>query len=146
VKIYSIEKYSKIYKFVYLLKMENYLLRIASINLSNNVLILRELNNINENKIYDKSEINQNITKNLKHVFLEIGEELESSKINVRYDALSKLFFLFVKDSDLNFMLSDKLDENFEITFLNFAFSEGFLIDLIKNFSYFYYKFFEYNK
>lgn len=126
--------------------MDNYILRLSSINLNNAILILKELNNLNDNKIYEKSQIINNEVSELRHIFLDISEELESAKIDVRYNALSKLFFLFIKDPDFNFMLNDKLDENFEVNYLSQAFHCGVLNDLIKNLSFFYYRFSEYNK
>lgn len=126
--------------------MDHYILRLSSINLNNIILIMRELNNINNNKIYDKNEIKSEENNVLRHIFLDISEELESARIDSRYNALSKLFFLFIKDPEFNFLLDDKLDENFEQTFLISGFHNGILNDLIKNLNYFYYRFSEYNK
>lgn len=125
--------------------IDNYILRIAAINLNNNILILKEMNNLSSNELYDKTKINAE-NNFLKLTFLELGEELESAKFITRYNALSKIFSLFIKDPDFNFMLSDRLDEIFEQQIIALAFSQGLLVDLIKNLSYLFYKFNEYNK
>jgi len=126
--------------------MDNYILRLSSININNAVLILKELNNLNNNKIYIKNEIDFNQNNGLRHILLEISEELESVNINTRYNALSKLFYLFIKDPEYNFMLQDKIDENYEASYISYAFHCGILNDLIKNLSFFYFKFSEFNK
>ncbi len=126
--------------------MDNYILRLSSINLNNVILILKEFNSINCNKIYDKSEINNNKNNELRFIFLDISVELESAKIEMRYNALTKLFFLFVKDCEFNFMLNDKLEDNYQSDYLQCAFHNGILNDLIKNLSFFYFRFAEYNK
>lgn len=125
--------------------MENYLLRISSINLNNNILILKEFNSLHSIELFEKNNF-QNDNKKTKQIFLEIAEELESPNIMIRYNSLTKLFFLFVKDPKFNFMLSDKLEENFESYFINFSFNSEILQDLIKNLSFLYNKFIEFNK
>ena len=125
--------------------MENYLLRISSINLNNNILILKEFNSLHSSDLFDKNNF-QNDNKKTKQIFLEISEELESPNIIIRYNCLSKLFFLFVKDPEFNFMLLDKLEENFESYFINFSYNSEILQDLIKNLSFLYNKFIEFNK
>jgi hypothetical protein len=146
--------------------MDPYLLRISTINFNNILSILQAFNEINNNKIYEKPEseiqlesqiqtsiqnqsnknIGNNSNKNLRNIFLEISEELESAKIINRYNSLTNLLFLFIKDPNFNFMLSNKLEENFEIKFIISAFNYGILYDLIKNLSFFLKKFTEYHK
>jgi hypothetical protein len=125
--------------------MDNYVLRIASINLNNVLLILNELNNINKNEIYIKDEGNLNDHKWIRQIFLELSEELENAKIEIRYNALSKLLFLFIKDPEKNFMLNDKLEENYDTQLISSGFHNGILNVLIKNLIFFYFRFSEFN-
>lgn len=129
--------------------MEIYLLRIATINLNENLSLLNEFNILFENDVISNNELNKingNVKNPLKQYYLAISEELESFKIQIRFNALTKLLFSLINDTNFNFMLHDKLDENFNIKSLEIAYDCGLLNDLIKNLSYFNTKFLEFPK
>ena len=120
--------------------MEEHLLRIATINF-NEILML--LNELCKNNLLETSDFQE---ENIKDYLLCICEELESSNLIIRFNALNKLILLLLNQTDINFMVNKNIEENFNINYLLEALNIGLLNDLIKNLAFFYQKFLEYNK
>jgi hypothetical protein len=132
--------------------MDDFLLRIATINLNENIKLIEKLYEntpgINS-ELPETTQIEKIITtvgSDLKFYYLEISEELDSFNLNTRYLALSKLLFSFIKNRNFNFMLSDKLNENFYNKNIEKANDLGFVNELVKSLNYFLTKFMEFPK
>jgi hypothetical protein len=127
--------------------MEEYLLRIAVINLNENLVLLNTLNRIQKCNVVENKELEDGDSFfKLKQYYLEIAEELESHDIIIRFNSLTKLLLSFIKNHEFIFMLNDKLEENFNKIWIEKAFEYGILNDLVKNLGYFYAKFIELSK
>jgi hypothetical protein len=80
---------------------------------------------------------------NLKDGLLTICEELESDKLIIRYNALSRLFLIILRSQDQNFLVIKDIDENFHTGYLQMALDIGTLHDLVKNLIFLFQKFTE---
>ena len=125
--------------------MDEHLLRIATINYFDILLLNNQLNKTHKNvslveNTYELSD------SQIKQYFLEIGEELESCNILTHYNAISKLLCSFVINKNFNFLLEENIEKNFDTNLIEKSIEYGLLEDLIKNFGYFITKFCEYPK
>jgi hypothetical protein len=125
--------------------MENHLLRIATINYYDILLLTDHLN-----KTHKNSYLNENTEEltdsQIKQYYLEIAEELDSCNIVTHYNALSKLLFSFIINRNFNFLLEDNIENNFNLNLIEKSIECGLFEDLIKNLNYFITKFSEFQK
>lgn len=132
--------------------MDDFVLRIATINLNENIKLIEKLFENTPGINSDLSESSQiykiisTVGSDLKFYYLEISEELDSFNLNTRYLALSKLLFSFIKNRNFNFMLTDKIDENFYRKNIEKSNDLGFVNELVKSLNYFMTKFVEFPK
>lgn len=132
--------------------MDDFVLRIATINLNENIKLIEKLFENTPGINSDLSESSQiykiisTVGSDLKFYYLEISEELDSFNLNTRYLALSKLLFSFIKNRNFNFMLNDKIDENFYRKNIEKSNDLGFVNELVKSLNYFMTKFVEFPK
>jgi hypothetical protein len=128
--------------------MEDYLLRIVLINFNEN---LKLVNRLSDEIILSKSaelrssfdsfgcsskQFNNNTSNTYiydKFFFLEISEELENFKIELRFLALAKLLNSFIKNFESNFMLVENIENMLNLENIKSASEYGVLNDLIKN-------------
>ena len=120
---------------------ENFLLFSASLNLNDIIDVCNY--KINEWKMnLDKVEYNRDF-------FLEIEEELDSYKIETRFQSLIKLFLSF---TDFKLILnkyiifSKQFEDIFNKNVINDSFKNGIIDSLVENLKYLYLKFMNYNK
>jgi len=125
--------------------MEDHLLRIATINYYD-ILLLTEQLNITHNNISIIENTKDLSISETKQYFLEIAEELDSCNIVNHYNALSKLQFSFIVNRNFNFLFEDQLENNFDIDLIEKSFELGVFEDLLKNLNYFILKFSEFQK
>jgi len=132
--------------------MDDFVLRIATINLNENIKLIEKLFENTPGINSDLSESSQiykiisTVGSDLKFYYLEISEELDSFNLNTRYLALSKLLFSFIKNRNFNFMLNDKIDENFYRKNIEKSNDLGFVNELVKSLNYFMTKLVEFPK
>jgi hypothetical protein len=132
--------------------MDDFLLRIATINLNENIKLIEKLYEnipgINSDlpESIQIAKITSTVGSDLKFYYLEISEELDSFNLNTRFLALSKLLFSFIKNRNFNFMLTDKIDENFYRKNIEKSNDLGFVNELVKSLNYFMTKFVEFPK
>jgi hypothetical protein len=125
--------------------MDNHLLRIATINYYDILLLLDGLNKIHKN--FSILEITNEFTySQIKQYFLEIAEDLDSCNVITHYNALTRLLFSFIINKNFNFMFDDNLETNFNIDLIKKSLEYGLLEDLIKNLNFFITKFSEFQK
>jgi hypothetical protein len=120
--------------------MEEYLLKIVTYSLNEQILILNDLNKQNNNIITPITETN------IKDNLLTICEELESDKLIIRYNALSRLLLQALYKQDEDFLIIKDIESNFNIQYLQEALNIGTLNDLVKNLTYLFQKFTELNR
>ena len=120
---------------------ENFLLFSASLNLSDIIDICNY--KINEWKINLKN------LKFNKDFFLEIEEELDNYKLDIRYKSLIKLFLSFADFKllcDKYIIFNKQFEESFNVNLITESFKIGVLDSLIDNLKFMYLKFINYNK
>lgn len=120
---------------------ENFLLFSASLNLSDIIDICNY--KINEWKINLKN------LKFNKDFFLEIEEELDNYKLDIRYKSLIKLFLSFADFKllcDKYIIFNKQFEESFNVNLITESFKIGVLDSLIDNLKFMYLKFMNYNK
>ena len=110
--------------------MEDYLLRIVLINFNENLTLLNRLcegiNSANSIELGTSfgsftSFGQENGTFPDKFFFLDLNEELEHFKIDVRFVGLAKLCNVFVKNSEFTFMLNEDVESAFNVENIKFA-------------------------
>ncbi len=103
--------------------VEKYLLRMTCLNFKENLTLLNYYIKI---KWKIDSEIPQKITKTF---FLEIGEELDTSSMEMRYKALSKLLYTFIVPNIENTF--DFFDKQIEDKFLKVNINDAFDYEML---------------
>lgn len=117
--------------------MEEYLLRLSMINFNQILNLLKSFDILHKNDdLCDNKYLNEN-KSTVKEYYLQISEELEHYNLSIKFNALAKLLTSFIKNPEFNFMLSDRLDDNFDLKLIEKAMDVGLLHDLAKNLSYF---------
>jgi hypothetical protein len=127
------------------IKMEDHLLRIATINYYDILLLTEQLNITHNNTSLIENTKDLSISET-KQYFLEIAEELDSCNLVTHYNALSKFMFSLIINRNFNFLFEDQLENNFDIGLIEKSFELGVFEDLIKNLNYFILKFSEFQK
>lgn len=115
--------------------VEKFLLNISSLNLNDSITLLKYYMN--------EWKIDMPKTASSKDFFLEIEEELDSSVIEIRYQALSKLLLSFIQlpnDNEYSFF-DEQIEDYFNKANINDSFEYGMLPELIHNLFYFYSQF-----
>ncbi len=125
--------------------MEDHLLRIATINYYDILLLTEQLNITHNNTSLIENTKDLSISET-KQYFLEIAEELDSCNLVTHYNALSKFMFSLIINRNFNFLFEDQLENNFDIGLIEKSFELGVFEDLIKNLNYFILKFSEFQK
>ena len=120
---------------------ENFLLFSASLNLNDIIDICNY--KINEWKLnLDKVEFNREF-------FLEIEEELDSYKIEIRFQSLIKLFLSFANFKLLlnkYIIFNKQFEDTFNKNIIIDSFKNGIIDSLVENLKFLYLKFMNYNK
>ena len=125
--------------------MEDHLLRIATINYYDILLLTEQLNITHNNTSLIENTKDLSISET-KQYFLEIAEELDSCNLVTHYNALSKFLFSLIINRNFNFLFEDQLENNFDIGLIEKSFELGVFEDLIKNLNHFILKFSEFQK
>lgn len=125
--------------------MEEHLLRIATINYYDILLLTDKLNKIHHNDTLIENTKELSDTQ-IKQYYLEISEELDSCNIITHYNALSKILHSFIVNKSFNFLLDENIGMNFDTNYIEKSIDYGLFEDLIKNLNYFLTKFSEFPK